>query len=157
MAGDLYIESLTDTHLQTLQAIKATQPEAIYHADRPWDAYQNKLHDRTANNSLPPANRKELPAHAYINFEAANRLAIQEAVGQGNNRLRLANLLEVVSRPLGLISNKAALANWQASNGDQRVTLLLDALNRGSIVLEYYKVGICSVLLRYPNWAQYNE
>ena len=79
MAGDLYIESFSNTHLQTLQAVGANQVQAIYHANRPWNTYQNRLNDpaygnqgraRSAPNSLAPANRVNLPAHAYINFDA---------------------------------------------------------------------------------------
>lgn len=166
MAGDLYIESFSNTHLQVLQTIGASQPQAIYHANRPWNDYQNRLNDpaygrqglaRDNPNSVAPANRVNLPAHAYINFESANRQAIRTAVAQGNNRQQLAGVLTAVSRPLGLVSNKAALATWNTATGDQRVTMLLNTLDSGTMIIEYYKVGISSVLLVYPNWARHNE
>ena len=166
MAGDLYIETLNDNFWVTLKQVGATAVEAVYHANRPWTEYQGRLNDpkygsqgraRSAPDSSAPAQRVNLPAHAYINFEAANRDDIRAKVAQGDNRQQLASVLSAVSRPLGLISNKAALADWQTSNGDQRVTLLLNALEGGTIILEYYKINIASVLVAFSSWQKYNE
>ena len=155
MAGDLYIQSISYDQFQTLKAAGAVVEEAIYHADRGWAQYENILETRLA--AGPPSNRVNLPAHGYVSFRAANRGATQGYVANGMNKLKLGNLLEKVSRPLGVVTANANLNAWTATLGAGRADLLAAALNRGNVIIEYYKYDGSPILTVQNGWAKHNE
>ena len=67
------------------------------------------------------------------------------------------NLLSKISRPLSIVTNQAALGDWNTSNGQQRLDLLDAALKRHRVIIEFYKVGNTHVLKKYPNAERKNE
>ena len=154
MAGDLYIQNISYDQFQTLKAAGGVVEEAIYHADRGFAEYENVLNTRLA--AGPPSNRVHLPAHGYVAFRAANRGTTQGYV-TGVNRLKLGNLLEKVSRPLGVVTANANLTAWNATLGPGRATLLANALNNGNVIIEYYKYDGSPILFVQTGWAKHNE
>jgi len=155
MAGDLYIENIAYEQFQTLKAAGAVVEEAIFHADRGFYEYENVLQTRLAAGA--PSNRTNLPAHAYVAFRAANRGTTQGYVANGMTRLKLGNVLEKVSRPLGVVAGNPNLNAWNASLGPARANLLAAALNQGNVIIEYYKYDGSPLLNVQKGWAKHNE
>ena len=119
--------------------------EIIYHADRDWYTYENVLRTRLA--AGPPSSRVHLPAHGYVTFKASDRTDTANYVAANPiHKARLGNVLEKVSRPLGMVSANAGLAAWNPALGLGRSDILVAALNGGNVIIEYYKIDGSPIL-----------
>jgi len=156
MAGDLFIENISCNHFNFLTDAHGTEVKDIYHADRDWRTYENVLRTRLASGL--PANRVQLPAHCYVTFKATNRTETSTYVSSSPiNKARLGNVLEKVSRPLGLVAANPNLNNWNGLPALARVDMLIAALGRGSVTIEYYKYEGSPVAICHTGWAKHNE
>ena len=155
MAGDLFILNIAYEQFQTLKAAGGVVEEAIYHADRGFAEYESVLNTRLTAGA--PSNRVHLPAHGYVAFRATNRGTTQGYVANSITRLKLGNVLEKVTRPLGLIAANGNLNAWNASLGPQRADILAAALNNGNVVIEYYKYDGSPILFVQSGWAKHDE
>jgi hypothetical protein len=159
MAGDLLIIDMPYETKATFQAAGATVVQSIFHSNRSWGDYQNLLEARLG---LPgPANRTNLPAHAYVTFEAANRDRVGAYCANDIQKAKLNNHLLTLIRPLGVVTANPNLAAWPGGpNWDDAANLLIAALNQGSVVVEYYKQDgspIMNVFGPDPDWAKIPE
>lgn len=156
MAGDLFIENISCNHFNFLKDAHGTEVQDIYHADRDWRTYEDVLRTRLSGN--PPSNRAHLPAHCYVTFEGKNRSETTKYVTASPiNKARLGNVLEKASRPLGLVTANPNLNAWNATLGLGRVDILIAALNKGSVTIEYYKYEGSPVAIVHTTWAKHNE
>jgi hypothetical protein len=155
MAGDLYIESIDEQQMINLKAAGATVTEAIYHADRPFYEHQDRLNTQLQPGALN--SRLTLPAHAYVRFDAANRSKYDLYVNDPVKRLRMDDFLKKCTRPLGLVSANAHLANWPGNTVFSAALMLQAALQNGAVTIEYYKLGGRLLLSACPGWAKHNE
>lgn len=164
MAGDLYILNLTSAELDILQSAGAVLDRTIQHANRPWATNQGRLTAQLATNVN---NRAGLPAHAYITFSKANIGALLAYISKQSTADALRRILEKLSQPLGIVSNKAYLANWPGvPNGaspslpQTRLYSIIDST--GPVIIEFYQVDGTDLLTKYPvgtvpNWNRVNE
>lgn len=155
MAGDLYIESIDEQQLINLKAAGATVPEAIYHADRPFYQFQDRLNTQLQPGALN--SRATLPAHAYVRFDAANRGAYDLYIADPVRRLRMDDFLKKCTRPLGLVSGNGNLGNWPGNTVFSAALMLQAALQHGAVTIEYYKVNGRLLLSACTGWAKHNE
>ncbi len=159
MAGDLLIENLSLDDKNTFEAAGATIQKAIYHSDKAWRQYENVLIERL--NNPGPSARGDLPAHAYIRFDANNAGMVDAYCNSRINKAKLNNALVKLSRPLGIVSANPNLANWPGNGDwDSAANILLTALANGSVVIEYYKQDNSPVInvFGYDNdWGKYPE
>ncbi|EAQ65613.1 hypothetical protein MED121_08613 [Marinomonas sp. MED121] len=159
MAGDLLIENLTFDEKDTFQSAGATIVKSIFHSDRSWGQYQNILNQQLT--APPPARRANLPAHAYITFDANNAGLVQAYCDNKVNKAKLNNALVKCSRPLGVVSANPNLANWPGNGTwDAAANIILAALANGSVVIEYYKLDgapIMDVFGKDTDWKKIPE
>lgn len=160
MAGDLFIEDLSFDQFQLLTDAHGTAARHIYHANRGWHSCENVL--RTRLQAGPPSSRAGLPAHAYVTFSSADRAQIAAFVtASAINKGRLGNVLDKVSRPRGLVSENPHLSSWYGpmATGLDKVDLLVDALNFGNVIIEYYKFNGIPILSARTGagWATHDE
>jgi hypothetical protein len=159
MAGDLLIVDISFNQKQTLEQSGATIDKAIFHSDKSWGQFSHVLEERLRLG--PPNNRRNLPAHAYITFNSANRHVVDRFCQDRTQKARLNDVLVQLARPLGVVSNNPNLGNWPGNNTwDGAANLLLDALTRGNVIIEYYKQDrspIMDVFGKDPNWKKHPE
>jgi hypothetical protein len=156
MAADLFIESLSYDQLRFLKDAHGTVGEVIYHADRGWHQYEHVLRTRLA--AGPPSGRALLPAHGYVTFKATDRTDLAHYVAASPiNKARLGNVLEKVSRPLGMVTANPGLGAWNPALGLGRVDILIAALNGGNVIIEYYKVDGSPILTVHTGWQKVDE
>ena len=148
MAGDLFIENLSFSQKLTLTEAGAVDGLQIFHADRPFSA--QGLAGRLA---LP--SRVGLPAHAYLTFKGGSDLQ-GDYKTNGIYRLRLNDILVKCSRP-AFMSQKASLNGWPGVGQLSAVLMLEQALQGGSIIIEYYKYDDRPILTVFSTWARLNE
>ncbi|MEO0822629.1 MAG: hypothetical protein AAF074_19650 [Pseudomonadota bacterium] len=130
MAGDLLLENVPQKVYDFLTAyIGATFQEHIFHADKPWAGHEARY---TQQKGVTENDRTGLPAHSYFSLSNHQVAAIRKY------KATMKTLLDHVERPLGIVSSKASLADWDA-NPNGRVDMLIDALEREEITFEYYK------------------
>lgn len=144
MAGDLLIVDMPFETKQTFEAAGATVGQQIFHANRTWSSTHGNLEGRLGLGG--PANRVQLPAHAYVTFAAANRAQVAAYCANATQKAKLNNHLVKLIRPLGVVAANANLAGWPGAGWDGAANLLIAALNQGNVVVEYYKQDGSSVL-----------
>lgn len=160
MAGDLFIQDISSVELAVLTAAGATLTKKIQHSDRPWATYQNRLMEQLQPNTQN--NRVNLPAHAYVTFGSGGSTSstLNAYVSDPVNSQKLKDVLVKLSRPLGVVSNKAYLAGWphDPPPGDSpqlpQIRLLSVIQNTGPVVIEFYLVDGIDLLTKYPTWER---
>ncbi len=155
MAGDLYIESIDDQQFINLKAAGGTVAEVIFHANRPFYEFADKL-----NTQLQPGannDRRKLPAHAYVRFDATNRDKYNLFIGDPTQRLRMDDFFKKCARPLGVVSANGNLANWPGNTVFSAALMLGAALQNGSVTIEYYKFNGRLLLSACPGWTKHDE
>jgi|JFJP01.1.fsa_nt_gi hypothetical protein len=130
MAGDLFIMNITDEERQVIIKAGGKLEQVIYHADRGEQPYYDLLKARLKP-SITIQNRMNLPPHAYITISKNDYKP---------NVAMLNNFLAKVSRPLGVVTNQKALAEWNSQVPD-RTKYLEEALKQIKVTLEYYQYG----------------
>lgn len=106
----------------------------------------------------PPSARALLPAHGYVTFKATDRTDVAHYIGASPvNKARLGNVLEKVSRPLGLVTANPGLVAWNPALGMGRADILVAALNGGNVIIEYYKVDGSPILTVHTTWQKVEE
>lgn len=155
MAGDLFIQNISTTELAVLTAAGATLVQTIQHSNRPWATYQYRL---TAQLATTVNNRVNLPAHAYIGFNGGSQDRVAQYIAQNpSNRTTLHNLLMKISRPLGVVSANPNLVDWPANKPKPVENLLMEALAKAGVTIEFYQVDGKDLLTKFPSWAQVVE
>jgi hypothetical protein len=155
MAGDLLIENISFDQQLTLVEAGGIVGTDIFHADKPWRQYKPVLDQRLVGGG--PNRRADLPAHAYITFNASNRAALEKYCNDGVKKARLSDLLKKCTRPLGVVSANVNLAHWPGESWDGPANSLMAALTRGNVIIEYYKVDGSPILDVHRDWKQHDE
>lgn len=132
MAGDLFIENLPSKAFYFLMAAAGENgfQKVIHHANRPWAENEHRLREQLIQ---PTQNREHLPPHAYIQL---NKSTLESFLKEDSNRQKFNGLAARLTRPLGIVSQIAALEEWDGSA--DKAQLLLDALDKQNIIIEYY-------------------
>lgn len=159
MAGDLLLINMTYNDMQTLKAASGAEIKTIYHSDKSWAEYHNVLESRLDDG--PPSNRTDLPAHAYVTFSSGNRSELEDYCNDKIQKARLNDVLKKLSRPLGVVTANPNLDGWPGGGDwDSASNLLIYAVNRGNVIIEYYKVDGSPIMNLYkndPNWTKVPE
>lgn len=128
MAGDLFIMNLTENNMNVLLAAKGELGNTIYHSDKGQPGNYQILNQRLQQ-VQGEANRQSLPPHAYITFSEAMYSKYVKDLNE---------VLYRVKRPLGIVQNVAALANWETEA--DKAHLLQEVLKTRNVTLEWYQI-----------------
>lgn len=133
MAGDLLLTNIDEEDLNILLQAGGVLNGNIFHSDKhtqlSWNSWLGRLTEGLNGGTIN--NRVGLPPHFYINFSVSDY--------KGTGSYAFSKLIWSAIRPLTIVSNKQALANW-----DRNATALeaenqfRNALVMGSITLEIY-------------------
>ncbi len=157
MAGDLLIVDISFNQKRIFEQAGATSGKEIFHSNKSWGNFYQVLEERLILE--PPSKRKNLPAHAYITFNAANRDAVIKYCEDPIQKTRLNDVLIKCSRPLGIVTNNPNLKEWPGSTNPYSA-ILLTALEKGNVIIEYYKQDRSPIMDVFGNdssWNKYQE
>ncbi len=147
MAGDLYAMSIEELDLDNIGRAGGTLIKTVQHADRTQAQYYVELDRRVAHGVV--RNRVGLPPHCYIEFDAGKMIA--------DRKFSLCRVLMGVSRPIGIVKDRADLRGWDNLADLGRCNMLWNAAQNGPVMLEFYKVGIWNVKDHFRDFEMVDE
>lgn len=133
MAGDLLLTNLDEDELNVLLEAGGALVSTIFHSDKyaqnHWNGWMGRLQEGLLGGNVN--NRVGLPPHFYVTFK------LNTYKGAGNHKF--SKIIWASLRPLTIVSNKQALANWQnnktASDAEAQFRA---ALQTSALTLEIY-------------------